>query len=132
MSRLTTYNTYGCKKTATHHINSCADEFIEIASGMDGKWVFGTAINKLAEYEDINLTPQEIVEMRADATALFKENKQLRKENEELKNQQIKLTVEKLEELKHYNHPTNTLCLPSCWVIDKVEKMINELKGEKL
>lgn len=83
MSRLTTYNTYDGKKTATHYINSCADELIEIVSGMDGKWCFGTAIKRLAEYEDTGLTPQEIIELRDDATELFNENKEL--ENLKLK-----------------------------------------------
>jgi len=55
----------------------------------------------------------------------------LKTDDGELKSEQNKVAVEKLEELQHYQHPTNTLCLPSCWVIDKVNEMIKELKGEK-
>ena len=60
-------------------------------------WLYHKAIDKLAEYENTNLTPKEIVEMRADATALFKENKQLRKENEELK-KDLQDAIENLKE----------------------------------
>lgn len=40
------------------------------------------AVQKLAVYENTGLTPEEIEELRADATALFAENKVLKKEKE--------------------------------------------------
>ena len=71
----------------------------------------------------------EYYELETENNEFCEHNKKLREEIEQLKSEQNKVAVEKLEELQHYQHPTNTLCLPSCWVIDKVNEMIKELKG---
>lgn len=43
-------------------------------------WLYHKSIDKLAEYENTGLTPKEIIELRDDATELFNENKELKKQ----------------------------------------------------
>lgn len=43
-------------------------------------YISGKFVDKLAQYEDTALTPEEIVEMREDATELLNENKELKKQ----------------------------------------------------
>ena len=86
MKRLTQYD-------SNNNAESYIGEFDDIniyEDGMEGKYISGLQITRLAEYEDLNLTQKEIVEMRDDAIDLFNENKELKKELAELKEAETK------------------------------------------
>lgn len=76
-------------KIYEHYIDSFDVDIIygyenETAKDCGNKFYYGEVIEKLAEYEDINLTPEEIEEMRADAHSLHNENKELKQRLENI------------------------------------------------
>lgn len=59
----------------------------------DNAEIIGLMINKLAEYENLDLTPYELEKMRADAVCLYKENQQLKQRVIELEGFEPKFKI---------------------------------------
>lgn len=78
------------------------------------------AINKLAEYENTNLSPEEV--------------EQLKKENEELKSSQNKVAIDylnKLFDIMTYYGWSDDTNINAMDLYNKMTELIAELKGEK-